>query len=102
MIQRTLRRLIFDGGFSEQDEAEATLRGYRSHVWVELSDGSRHPVTFYDVTRLSQTLKDDCAAGRPFFSERGLVILPMVTLANMENAARVLSSEGYFEIPGTP
>src|SRR5262245_9929411 len=89
-------RLVFEGGFDERDEAEATLRGYRSHVWVEFDDGTRHQLTFYDVIRLSQTLDDECATGRMFFTEPGLVVVPEVTRVNMEAAARALAAEGFF------
>lgn len=89
-------KLVFEGGFDERDEWEAQVRGYRSHVRAELDDGSLHPLTFYDIARLSQTLEDECASGRMFFAEPGLVIVAEVTLANMERAARVLASEGFF------
>ncbi len=87
---------IFEYGFDERDQYEAEARGYRSHVWAELDDGSRHPLTFYDVTRLSQTLEDERSSGRLFVAEPGLVVLPAVTRVNMEDAARTLASEGFF------
>ena len=92
----SLVKLVFEFGFDEHDEYEAESRGYRSHVWAELDDGSRHPLTFYDLTRLSQTLKDECSSGRSFFAEPGLVVVPVVNRANMEAAARTLASEGFF------
>lgn len=85
-------RLIFEEGFDERDQTESVMRGYRSHV----NDGSRHRLTFYDVTRLSQTLDDECASGRMFFAEPGLVVIPEVTLTNTEAAARTLADEGFF------
>lgn len=100
MKSRELVRLIFEGGWDERDEVEAPMRGYRSHVWAELADGSRHRMTFFDVTRLSQELDEDSRTGRPFFAEPGLVILTEVTLPNMETAARTLAKEGFFEKQG--
>ncbi|MCY1079811.1 hypothetical protein [Archangium lansingense] len=97
MKSRELVRLVFEGGWNAGDEVDTPMRGYRSHVWAELADGSRHRMTFYDVTRLAQTLEDDSQAGRPFFAEPGLVILTEVTLPNMEAAARTLAAEGFFE-----
>ena len=99
-----LVRLFFEGGLNEGgldelEELEAERRGYRSHVWAELDNGRRHQLTFYDVTRLSQTLDDECASGRMFFAEPGLVVLPAVTLAHMEAAAGTLASEGFFPDP---
>ena len=97
-----LVKLVFEGGFDELEEFEAESRGYRSHVWAELSDGSHHPVTFYEPTRLSQTLADECASGRMFFAERGLIIVPAVTRAFMEAAAETLAREGFFSSPSVP
>ncbi|TKD02247.1 hypothetical protein [Polyangium fumosum] len=97
MGHRVLSRLVFEGGFDARDAHESLLRGYRSHVWAELQDGSRHRLTFYDLTRLTQSLEDECSAGRRFFTEPGLVIVPEVTLANMEAAARELAREGFFD-----
>jgi hypothetical protein len=88
---------VFEPGWDDRDDLEAPARGYRSHAWVELDDGQRYPLTFYDVTRLSQTLDDDCAAGRRFFAEPGLIVLPEVTLANIEAAVRTLVAEGFFD-----
>jgi hypothetical protein len=99
-MKDVLVKLVFEGGFDQQDEDDVRDRGYRSHVWAELSDGSRHPLTFYDVTRLSQTLNDDCASGRRFFAEPGLVVVPEVTRANMETAAATLAAEGFFRPSG--
>jgi len=99
--RRALVRLHFedcyDDGFGERDAFEALSRGYRSHVWAELDDGSRYQLTYYDVTRLAQTLEGEAGAGRPYFAEPGLIIVPEVTLANMEAAARALAAEGFFE-----
>lgn len=93
---KVLVRLFFEGGFDDDEDAEVLMRGYRSHVWAELADGSRHPVTFYDMARLQQTLDDECASGRPFFTEPGLIVLPEVSLAIMEAAVRILAAEGFF------
>jgi hypothetical protein len=54
-------------------------------------------VTFYDVARLSQTLDDEAASGRPFLGETGLIVLKQVTLASMQASAEVLAGEGFFD-----
>lgn len=92
-----LQRLEFEGSYDERSQIEDRDRGYRSHVWAILQSGARHRITFYDVTRLSQTLDEDCASGRRFFTEPNLVIVPEVTLEVMEAAARTLASEGFFD-----
>ena len=96
-MQRTLRRLHFAGGFDERSAEEANMRGYRSHVWAELDDGSRYQVTYFDMVRLKQELEYECSIGSRYFTEPGLIIVSEVTLANMESAARALAEEGFFE-----
>ena len=93
---QNLVRLTFEGGFNADDEADAEDRGYRSLVWAELDDGTRHALTFYDMARLGQTLQDEFDAGRPYFSEPGWVVVPRVTRDAMESAARKLAQDGFF------
>ena len=95
-------RLVFEHGFSERDEIEGPMRGYRSHVWVELSDGTMHPVTFFDPVRLRQELEQEAESGRPFVGEHGLIVLTEVTRETMEIAARVLAEEGFFSVRQPP
>jgi hypothetical protein len=54
-------------------------------------------VTFYDLTRLSQTLADEQRTGRPFFTEKGLIIVSEVTRTNMQAAVEALAKEGFFD-----
>jgi hypothetical protein len=97
MTSAKFSRLIFEFGFSEQDEIETPMRGYRSHVWVELTNGTKHPVTFFDCVRLKQELEQEAKSGRPFVGEPGLIVLSEVTRETMERAARTLADEGFFE-----
>jgi hypothetical protein len=96
MSQVAFVRFVFPSGPSELDEFEAQMRGYRSNIWVELSDGTKHLVTFFDPVRLRQELEQEIKGGRPFIGEPGLIVLAEVTLENMETAARILTSEGFF------
>lgn len=96
-MSRTFVQLVFECGFDERDAVEVTLRGYRSHVWVEVSDGTRYPLTFFDPTRLLQELRSEEQAGRPFLAEPGLIVLTEVTRERMESAVRTLVDEGFFE-----
>jgi hypothetical protein len=97
MIANPKPRLIFEGGFDERDASESKARGYRSHVWVELADGDRYPLVFYDATRLRQDLDDESKAGNPYIAEAGLIVVKEVTKENMELAVTRLVEEGYFE-----
>ena len=89
-------RLVFAYEFDEQAAYEAEGRGYLSHAFVELCDGSRYPVVFYDPVRLQQDLDDEVAAGNPFIAEPGMVVVPDVTLENMKKAVTKLFQEGFF------
>jgi hypothetical protein len=97
MGTRKFKQLVFKYGWDSRDEYEAPLRGILDHVSIEFDDGSCERVVFYDVTRLSQTLEFQRESGRPFFAETGLIVLDEVTRTNMENAARTLANEGFFD-----
>jgi hypothetical protein len=92
-----LADIIFEEGFSEADEIDAFQRGYRSHVWVVLDNGSRFQVTFYDITRLTQELNANAKDGQPFFTEPGLIVLKEISRKNMELAVKALVEDGFFE-----
>jgi hypothetical protein len=62
-----------------------------------LSDGTKHPLTFYDPTRLAETLADEAQAGRPYFAEPGVIVLSEVTRDRMEAAVRELARDGFFD-----
>ena len=89
-------RLAFAGGWDARDDFEAPRKGWRD-AHVELDDGSRYRVTFYDVVRLAQTLEDERRAGRAFLGEPGLIVLDEVTRSKMEDAAARLAREGFFD-----
>jgi hypothetical protein len=97
MIANPKPRLIFEGGFDERDAFESRARGYRSHVWVQLADGERYPLVFYDAVRLQQDLEDEAKSGNPYIAETGLIVLQEVTKENMELAVFRLVQEGYFD-----
>lgn len=88
--------ITFPDGFDERAEFELPYRGYLPGVMVSLRDGSRHPLAFIDLARLGQGLGDREGVGRPFYAERGLVILPEVTAEAIRAAVQGLWEEGYF------
>jgi hypothetical protein len=89
-------KLVFDDSFTERDEAEMSLRGYCSAASVELGDGRRCPVVFYDPVRLQQTIEADLRSGRACFAEPALIIVSEVTRKRMEAAVADLSGEDFF------
>ena len=89
--------VIFPEGFDDRWEYEMQLKGYLSNVGVQLHDGRRYLVNLIDPIRLAQDLARETAAGRPFFAEPGLIVLPeMATQSNID-AIDSLWREGYFE-----
>lgn len=91
--------LAFDAPFDERAQMEAKARGYLSHVSVVMTNGDAFPVVFYDCVRLAQDLEYEVSTGRMCIAERGMIILPEVTLDNILAAVRSLFAEGYFESP---
>ena len=70
--------------FGDREADEANSRGYLGSAYVQLEDGSRVPVVFYDIGRLGQDLASEAESGHPFISAPGLIVLTEVTLSNME------------------
>ncbi|HVA45094.1 MAG TPA: hypothetical protein VNH11_01800 [Pirellulales bacterium] len=89
-------KLVFEYGFDNRDAFNAIGAGYLGGVVVELDDGSRHPVVFYDAVRLRQDLEEEAKQGMPFLAEPGLIVLTEVSLENMKIAVSRLGQQGYF------
>ena len=93
-------KLLFDYDYDDRVAYEAQARGYIRGVTVETADGKRHPVFFYDPTRLAQDLVEETKLGRPFVAEKGMIVLNDVTLENMMGAVRWLARHGFFDAGG--
>jgi hypothetical protein len=89
--------IVFPEWYDARAEYEAPLKGYLSHVEVHLEDGSRYRLFFIDPVRLQQTLEEDTASGRPYYTEPGLVVLPEVTTQAIQQAVPGLVRDGYFQ-----
>lgn len=75
---------------------EIESKGWLSGVIIELANGSRHNVTFYDPIRLSQDLESELASGKSSLIEQGLIIIPVVTKTNIEKAIIQAIEENFF------
>jgi|SRR5579884_3782295 len=95
--QTTPFTIAFPEWYDARCEQETPLKGYLSDVEVRLEDGSRYKLYFIDPVRLQQTLEDDTAEGKPYYTEPGLVVLPEVTTQAIQQAIRGLLREGYFQ-----
>jgi hypothetical protein len=96
-VAATEYTIHFSADLDERDEYEMPLRGYCSDVVVELSNGSRFPLYFYDPVRLKQTLESDVQNGHPYYAEPGLVVVPEVTLEYIRQAVAGLHKAGFFD-----
>ena len=90
-------RLVFKYPFDEAAAYDAEARGYLAYAAVELDNGTRYPVVFYDPVRLQQDLEVETGEGRAFIAEPGMIVVPEVTLARMQDAIERLFQSGYFD-----
>lgn len=94
--QTTPFTIVFPEWYDDRCEYETPAKGYLPDVEVRLEDGSRYKLYFTDPVRLQQTLADDTASGRPYYTEPGLVVLPEVTTQAIREAISGLVRAGYF------
>lgn len=83
--------------FDERAELEVEAKGWLVGVIVQLADGSRYTVSFYDPVRLRQDLEAETTQGRPYIAEPGLIIVPEVTVRVIQQAIQLLVVDGYFQ-----
>jgi hypothetical protein len=88
--------ILFPDWYDDRAELESPAKGHLTGVRVQLADGATYSLSFYDPVRLQQTIEDDAKAGRPFFAQIGLVVLPEVTTNAIRWAIRELWQEGFF------
>ena len=88
--------LHYPDWYDERVELEMTDKGYFAGPVVELEDGSRYELYFYDPVRLAQDLERSAAEGIPCIAEVNLVVVPEVTPAAILAAVERLVQIGYF------
>jgi hypothetical protein len=96
ILQLERCRVVFPDWYDERAEYEAELKGWLQGVEVELGDGSRYPVLFYDPVRLAQDLEEEAKWDRPFIAEPGMIVIPTVTRATISQAVEQLAAGGFF------
>lgn len=90
-----LYTLEFEGGFDEYDD---WARGYRSHVLVTLvEEGYTYRIAFFTPYRAQSELQQLVKQGEPCFFETGLVIIPEITLEQMEKSIAFLIEQEFFD-----
>jgi hypothetical protein len=104
----TTERFIFHWPeeFDERAEWEMPMRGCLSYSLIELPDGRRFTLDFYDPVRLRQELEMGRQHGYPCIAEPGLIVVPEVTREWILRALDHLIGQGYFDtqkpLPAVP
>jgi hypothetical protein len=81
-------KFYYKGNF---DDFDSEMKGYRNDVFVELPNGEKYEVFFYDPERLISDL------GNGFYiSHPGLIVLKKVNKQAIELAVADLWERGYF------
>jgi hypothetical protein len=96
MADNVVPKLVFRHPFDAMAAHDAEVRGYLGYAAVELKDGKRYPVVFYDPIRLQQDLEVETGEGRAFIAEPGMIVIPVVTLVRMQEAVLRLCQIGFF------
>jgi len=84
--------LCFSYDFDERAAWEVEHKGWASG-FVRLPDGRRAAVNFYDPVVLAQEVEENGVC----LGEPGLIVVPSVTIENMQRAIKQLHKEGYFD-----
>jgi hypothetical protein len=87
----------FPPEFDDRAECEMTLKGHLCGGEVELADGRRFPVTFFDPVRLSQDLEMTSRRGELAFIEPALVVISEVTREVILRTLPELVRQGFFD-----
>ena len=85
----------------EWDEAtalEVQNKGWYEQAQLRLDDGRLVPLSFWDPVRLSQELAEHFAFGKAFFTERNLIVLPLLTEGAIRHAVEELLAKGFFSL----
>jgi len=88
-------KVIFVNQLSVRDWEEATVRGYLSHVLVQIG-AKLYPLTFYDIGRFNQQFQDSTKHSEKHFAESGLIVLDTVCQASIDSAISSLYGDGHF------
>jgi hypothetical protein len=88
--------LLFTEDFDERMAFDIEQKGWCGIALVQLPNGARFKLFFYDPVRLAQDLENGLARGAVCIAEPGLVVVPRVTREYMQKAVNQLFENGYF------
>jgi hypothetical protein len=92
-------RVAFPAWYDERAEWEAKEKGWLQGVEVHFSNGTIHPLFFYDSTRLAQDLTNEADQGRPFIAHHELIVVPEITREAILAVVDDLVDADYFLQP---
>ena len=95
MTQEFPKLILLD--WQEGDDWLIISKGWFCHNQVELANGNRFQICFYDYIRLKQHLDENIKNGQPFFIEDNLIVLSEVTVENMQKAIIEAEKQRFFE-----
>lgn len=84
--------LTFKYGYDERSAFETPMKGWRGDGIVELPNGDKYSVFFYDPVRLAQDFETEKVIAEP-----GLIVIEEVNMENMVAAVEKLWKIGYFK-----
>jgi hypothetical protein len=83
--------------WQEGDEIVINQKGWFCHNVVELANGNRYQICFFDETKLAHQLSCWKEQGKPFFIENALIVLSEITIENMTAAIMEAEKRKFFE-----
>ncbi len=83
--------------WQEDDETVINQKGWFCHNQVELANGNRYQICFFDKDNLVGVLNHSEKEGKPFFIENALIVLSEVTIENMNAAIIEAEKLNFFE-----
>ena len=96
-MSRPKFRVIFPQGFDQRRQDEMALRGYLSDALVELENGEQYAVDFIEPSRLAHDLAGYLTSNIPCYAEPGLIVIPEVTMATIQDAVSYLCERDFFK-----
>lgn len=83
--------------WQEGDDELIKQKGWFCHNQVELKNGNRYQVCFFDLARTKFHLDYNAEQNQPFFIENNLIILTEITIENMKKAIIEAEKQNFFE-----
>lgn len=89
--------VVYPDGFDEIVSEEMLVKGWIGPVEVWLDDTTGYHIYFTDIDCAKHDLTYAVKQGHPCFTEPGLVILPSVTVEQVNKTVVYLQADGYFK-----